>query len=136
MSEQGTTGRRIRISSVTNDEVKSLLNNHHDQVNRLLSDHQREIKDHVSSMGQYIVQGFEKVGDKIAGEMKEFRTTAMPAATGAGKLDAKVIMPVIYTLCAVITALIVWFTGVKPFIPGIVSAIEGVKVSASTPTSL
>ena len=38
----------------------------------------------------------------------------MTPATGSTRLELKVIMPIIYTLCFMLTAVVVWFTGVEP----------------------
>ncbi len=66
----------------------------------------------------------DRMADKICVEIKELRTALVQPATGVGKIDVKVVMPIIYTLCAVICALIVWFTGVRPFLPGLVTGVE------------
>lgn len=59
----------------------------------------------------------EKVAEKICSELRALRTELVQPATAVGKIDLKVVMPVIYTLCGVITALIIWFTGVEPNLP-------------------
>lgn len=113
-----------KATPVTFAQVQALLSEHRTQINDELERYRDGIDDRISTMSTSIISGFEKVGDKIATEMKEFRQTLIPSATNERKLDIKVVMPIIYTLCGVITALIVWFTGVKPFIPVLVSQME------------
>ena len=66
----------------------------------------------------------DRIADKICAEIKELRGALVAPATGVGKVDMKVIMPIVYTLCGVICSLIVWFTGVRPFMPGLTHVAE------------
>lgn len=62
----------------------------------------------------------DRIADKICGEIRELRTALVGPATSEGKISLKVVMPVIWTLCGTICALVVWFTGVRPFLPSVV----------------
>lgn len=86
-------------------------------MDRRFDTQQAFLIEHSSTMGAHIVSGFEKVGDKLIAEIKDMKMNLLPSATNERKVDIKVMMPIIYTLCGVIGSLIIWFTGVKPFIP-------------------
>lgn len=49
---------------------------------------------------------------------KEIRDRLINPATATGRVDVKVIMPIIYVLCFMLGAIIIWFTGVEPNLPG------------------
>ena len=98
-------------------EIKSLLDDHRERIDLKLATHSAEIKGHVSGMGDAIIKGFEKVGDALGSEIRDFRLALLPAATSETKVSIKVVMVIIYTLCGVITALTVWFTGIEPNLP-------------------
>lgn len=56
--------------------------------------------------------------DQIAASNSEIRDRLISPATSAGRVETKVIMPIIYALCFMLIAIVVWFTGVEPNLPG------------------
>jgi hypothetical protein len=89
----------------------------------------------VRETSELTTEATDRMADKICAEIKELRTALVQPATGVGKVDVKIIMPIIYTLCGVICALIVWFTGVRPFLPGLVSGAEHALQQVEAPLS-
>jgi hypothetical protein len=55
--------------------------------------------------------------ESIAATNADIRDRLISPATAVGRVDVKVIMPIIYVLCGVIFCMIVWFTGVEPNLP-------------------
>lgn len=53
----------------------------------------------------------------ILSSNNEIRDRLINPATRAGQVETKVIMPIIYTVCFMLVAIIVWFTGVEPNLP-------------------
>lgn len=47
----------------------------------------------------------------------DIRDKLLSSATGYGRIETKVIMPVIYALCFMLVAIVIWFTGVEPNLP-------------------
>lgn len=125
MTDQKESAVNVIVAPATTAEVKAMFEEQKTHIDKRFDMQQAFLLEHSRNMGANIVQGFERVGDKIVSEMKETRNSLVPSATNKRKLDIKVIMPIIYTLCGVIGSLIVWFTGVKPFIP---SSIDTQKV--------
>lgn len=106
-------------------EMRALFEGQRSYMDKKFDAQQSLLLEHLSTLGAQVVAGFEKVGDKLVAEIKDMKQNLIPSATNERKVDIKVIMPIIYTLCGVIGSLIIWFTGVKPFIP----QIEQVVVS-------
>lgn len=117
MTDQKESAVNVIVAPATTLEVKAMFDEQRHHIDKRFDMQQAFLLEHSKNMGANIVEGFEKVGDKIVSEMKETRVSLVPSATNERKLDIKVIMPIIYTLCGVIGSLIIWFTGVKPFIP-------------------
>lgn len=107
------------VEFIAKTELISLLKQHKDEIIQEIDIYSQKTEATTKMMSTSIINGFDKVSDKIVNELKEFRGALLPAATNEKKVDTRVIMPIIYTLCGVITALIIWFTGVRPFIPQI-----------------
>lgn len=55
--------------------------------------------------------------EEIALSNREIRDKLITPATGTTRIETKVIMPIIYTLCFMLTAVIIWFTGIEPSLP-------------------
>lgn len=119
----------------THAEIKAMLDDQKDYIAKRFDTQQSLLLEHANSMGAHVVEGFEKVGDKLVGEMREMRVNLLPSATNERKVDIKVIMPIVYTLCGVIGSLIIWFTGVKPFIPSTTSDNKVIVHDAAPTTS-
>lgn len=110
-------------SPITHAQMQVLFEQHRDHIDNALDEYKTHVDDHIKEMGFGIVAGFDKVSKVFVDEMSEWRKQIFPSAMGEKRLDASVVMPIIYTLCGVIAALIVWFTGVRPFIPGYGSGV-------------
>lgn len=106
-----------KCNHIEKEELISLLKEHKKDIVQEIDVYSQKVEENAKAMSTSIINGFDRMSDKIVNELKEFRTALLPSATNEHKVETKVIMPIIYTLCGVITALIIWFTGVKPFIP-------------------
>ena len=120
MTEHKTEEQKVfqcPIAHFTSADLKGMFDEQRSHIDKRFDAQQILLLEHASSMGAHVVQGFEKVGDKLVAEIKDMKNNLLPSATNERKVDIKVVMPIIYTLCGVIGSLIIWFTGVKPFIP-------------------
>ncbi len=59
----------------------------------------------------------------------DIRDKLISPATGNTRIEIKIIMPIIYTLCFMLVAVVVWFTGVEPNLPHRGSGHTGMAVS-------
>lgn len=75
-----------------------------------------KIDDMHASLSEYLPH-LQKL-DQIAASNNDIRDRLINPATSTGRVEVKVITPIIYTLCFMLIAIVVWFTGVEPNLPG------------------
>ena len=54
---------------------------------------------------------------QIRSSNEDIRDKLLNSATGIGRVEIKVIMPIFYALCFMLVAIVVWFTGIEPSLP-------------------
>lgn len=83
----------------------------------------RGLEEQTETLQGVLEKGFEKVAKQIESMNKNL----LDAATGKDHVQLKIIMPIIKTLCGVIVALIVWFTGIEPSLPSHFSKLDNAQ---------
>lgn len=90
-----------------------------------------ETKDKVEEMHTTLTEYLPKLSrdfERVANSNEDIRDRLISPATSAGRVEVKVIMPIIYVLCGVIFCMIVWFTGIEPELPHhVIAHMEQVK---------
>lgn len=77
-----------------------------------------KVDDMHEAMTEYLphLKKLEKL-ESIAVSNNDIRDRLISPATSTGRIEVKVVTPIIYTLCFMLIAMVVWFTGVEPNLP-------------------
>lgn len=83
-----------------------------------------EMHDAMERMSEYLphlakLDDIARSSSEIKSSNSDIKDKLVGPATAVGRIDVKVIMPIIYILCFMLGAIIAWFTGIQPWMFGV-----------------